>query len=188
MDTDGYIVLRNVIDNQTLDILQVQSKLIEAQSCFKINKTPDEYPFGDKQCPQSFSSYSVLCYEALMLCLCPFIEKQVGKELSPTYSYMRIYYKNSILNKHTDRPSCEYSASVCISIDKKPWDIFFKIREKNVCISLQPGDLIIYNGQKLEHWRDKYDGDEQIQAFLHYVDKNGKYSNLIYDKRPFVGI
>ena len=188
METEGYIVLRNIIDKQTLDVLQVQSKLTEIKECLKINKNQYEHPFGDKQCPASFSSYGVLCYEALLLCLKPLIENHVGKEILPTYSYMRIYYKDSILEKHTYRPSCEYSATICISTDKDPWDIFFKICEKDVCISLNPGDIIIYKGQELEHWREKYEGNEQIQAFLHYVDKNGQNSGLIYDKRPFVGV
>jgi hypothetical protein len=188
MNTNGYVVLRNILDKQTLDILKIQSKLLEKQKCFKINKYPNEYPFGDIQCPTSFASYGALIYEALMLFLQPIIEQHCCKELLPTYSYMRIYYKNSILLKHTDRPSCEYSATVCISTDEKPWDIFFKKCEKEVCVSLNAGDIIIYKGQELEHWRDKYDGNEQIQAFLHYVDKNGSNSNLIYDKRPFIGI
>ena len=188
IDTEGYIVLKNVLDKQTLDILKIQSKLLEKYKCFKINKYPNEYPFGDIQCPSSFASYGMVCYEALLLFLQPIIEEHCCKQLLPTYSYMRIYYKNSILHKHTDRPSCEYSATVCISTDEKPWDIFFKKYEKEVCVSLNPGDIVIYKGQEIEHWRDKYCGNEQIQAFLHYVDKNGPNSNLIYDKRPFIGI
>ena len=189
MDIDGYLVLRNVIDKQTLDILKIQTKLLEKQKCFKLNKYPKDYPYGDSQCPSSFSSYGGLCFEALLLLLQPLIEEHTSKELLPTYSYMRIYYKNSKLEKHTDRPSCEYSATICISTSENPWDIFFKKKcEEEVCVTLNPGDLIIYKGQELEHWREKYDGTEQIQVFLHYVDKNGVNTEWIYDKRPFIGI
>jgi hypothetical protein len=186
MNSDGYIVLRNIINEQVLDILKIQSKMHERDKCFKINKLPNEYPFGDKQCSTSFSEYGLLCYEALLSYLKPIIEKYVGKELLPTYSYMRTYYNGSILKKHTDRPSCEYSATICISTDQTPWDIYFA-SNKEVCITLYPGDLIIYKGMDLEHWREKYEGKEQIQAFLHYVDKNGSYSNLVNDNRPFIG-
>jgi hypothetical protein len=134
-------------------------------------------------------SYGGLCFEALLLLLQPLIEEHTSKELLPTYSYMRIYYKNSKLEKHTDRPSCEYSATICISTSEKPWDIFFKNKcGEEVCVTLNPGDLIIYKGQELEHWREKYDGTEQIQVFLHYIDKNGVNTEWIYDKRPFIGI
>ena len=187
MDTNGYIVLRNVLNEQVIELLKTQTKLVEQAECFKINKFRNEYPFGDSQCPTSYAKYGLLCYEALLLTLKSIIETQVGKELLPTYSYARVYYKDSILKKHTDRPSCEYSATICISIDKTPWDIFFA-GDKEVCISLYPGDLIIYKGMQLEHWRELYNGKEQIQVFLHYVDKNGCNSHFKNDNRPFIGI
>ena len=188
METEGYIVLRNVLCSQTLELLKIQTKMVENIECFKIKEKPLNFPFGDNQCKNSFAKYGILCYESLLLLLKPLMEKHIGKELCPTYSYSRIYYKNSKLDKHKDRSSCEYSATICISVDEKPWDIFFKKDEKEVCVSLNPGDMIIYKGQELEHWRDQYYGNEQIQAFLHYVDKNGSNSNLVYDKRPFIGI
>ena len=76
IDTEGYIVLKYVLDKQTLDILKIQTKLLEKYKCFKINKYPNEYPFGDSQCPSSFTSYGTLCYEALLLFLQPIIEQK----------------------------------------------------------------------------------------------------------------
>ena len=191
MDTEGYVVLQNVLCSQTLELLKIQTKMIENIECFKINEKPQSYPFGDHQCETSFAKYGILCYESLLLLLQPLMEKHIGKDLYPTYSYTRIYYKNSKLYKHTDRPSCEYSATVCITTDNEPWNIYFKNYEsKDVCISLNPGDLIIYKGTELEHWREKYNGKEQIQVFLHYIDKNGPYNNVNYvnDGRPLLGI
>ena len=191
MDTEGYVVLRSVLNTQTLELLKIQTKMIENIECFKINEEPKKFPFSDQQCETSFAKYGILCYESLLLLLQPLMEKHIGKELCPTYSYTRIYYKNSKLNKHRDRPSCEYSATVCITIDMEPWDIYFKKYDSTeVCVSLNPGDLIIYKGTDLEHWREKYNGKEQIQGFLHYIDKNGQYSNVNYvnDGRPIIGI
>lgn len=91
------------------------------------------------------------------------------------------------MNKHTDRPSCEYSATICITVDKEPWDIWFETKNQgNVKLGLEPGDLIIYKGMELPHWRYVYENKEQIQVFLHYVDQNGKYSEYKYDKRPML--
>lgn len=191
METHGYVVMRNILTKETIDLLEIQTKIYERTECFKVNKFPNEFPFGDSQCPTSFAKYGVLCYEALLLHLKSLIETQVGKELLPTYSYVRIYYKDSILKKHTDRPSCEYSATICISTDKQqePWDIFFAGKNgMDVCVTLYPGDLIIYKGMELEHWREKYCGNQQVQVFLHYVDKNGNYANFANDKRPLIGM
>jgi len=116
------------------------------------------------------------------------IEKVVDKYLFPTYSYLRIYYKNSILEKHTDRPCCEYSATICITNDKKPWDIWFETYSgEKLSISLYPGDIIIYKGIELPHWRNIYEQEEQIQVFLHYVDQNGPYKEYKFDKRQMLG-
>jgi hypothetical protein len=188
MNTNKYIVLNNVINKEVLDFIKIQIKMHERVKCFNENKFPCEYPFGDKPCPTSFSEYGMQCCESMLLYLKPIIEKYIGKELLPTYSYLRIYYKGSILNKHVDRPSCEYSATICISTDTTPWDIYFSNGNENSCITLYPGDLIIYKGMELEHWREKYEGNEQIQVFLHYVDKNGKYSSYANDNRPIIGI
>ena len=188
MDINKYIVLRNVISKEVLDLLKIQTKIHERVKCFNANKFPWEYPFGDTMCATSYSEYGMICYESLLLYLKPIIEKHTCKELLPTYSYLRIYYKGSILTKHVDRPSCEYSVTICISTDSTPWDIYFKNGNENSCITLYPGDLIIYKGMELEHWREIYEGNEQIQVFLHYVDKNGKYSNYANDNRPIIGI
>ena len=54
---------------------------------------------------------------------------------------------------------------------------------------LKPGDMIIYSGFELEHWREPFEGKLCGQVFLHYNHANGPFakSNL-YDKRPMLGI
>jgi hypothetical protein len=44
-------------------------------------------------------------------------------------------------------------------------------------VMLNKGDALIYNGCNVEHWREPFDGDYHIQAFLHYVDKHGEHAN-----------
>ena len=52
-------------------------------------------------------------------------------------------------------------------------------------ITQSPGDVIIYKGTKLKHWRNKLnDGGIYYQMFLHYIDKNGKYKD--YDRQKLV--
>ena len=102
---------------------------------------------------------------------------------------MRIYYNGSTLKRHIDRTSCEYSVSLCIENDVKPWDIWFENKKgETVNIALEEGDLVIYKGAELDHWRNKYEGKQQIQLLLHYVDKNGNYANEAFDGRKMLGI
>ena len=110
------------------------------------------------------------------------VEKHLNKELLPTYSFWRMYTRFSKLLKHTDRPSCEITVSVNVKSDKE-WPIF--IGDKKYII--KPKDGILYYGAGVSHWRDEYDGDFNAQIFLHYVEKNGKYKDYLYDKRKYLG-
>ena len=56
-------------------------------------------------------------------------------------------------------------------------------------VDLNPGDMLIYSGCELEHWREPFKGKLCGQVFLHYNHANGPFakSNL-YDKRPLLGV
>ena len=43
---------------------------------------------------------------------------------------------------------------------------------KGVEIVLNPGDMLVYRGCDLEHWRDEFNSDDCTQVFLHYNDAN----------------
>jgi hypothetical protein len=185
----GYSVIPNVLSPQVCELIYIQCKMIEEIKCYEKSVKTSEILLGDPQVEKSFSYYAPLCCESLCVYLKPVIEKHINKELLPTYSYMRIYYKGAHLKKHTDREECEISASVCINMNSvKPWEFCLTDKTgKNVSISLNSGDLVVYS-RYLEHWRDEYTGTEQTQTFLHYVDKNGPYTNRVLDSRKLMGL
>lgn len=91
--------------------------------------------------------------------------------------------------RHRDRPSCQYSVTICIQKDKTSWPIYIEnYQGKEHCIDLEPGDMLIYHGDQLTHWREEYKEQKHIQAFLHYVDAHGQYKDYLYDKRPLLGV
>ena len=112
------------------------------------------------------------------------MEKETGVELLPTYAFWRCYTKFSSLGNHLDRRSCEISVTLNINNDGTPWPIYMNGKP----VHLDKGEAVIYLGRKLPHWRDEFQGDFSIQAFLHYVDKNGKYTDRYLDTRPFWGM
>lgn len=182
---EKYKVIRNVIDKQTLEIINNAFHITKDVDYFLNNINNNNVNrFGDAQYKNSYSSYGHHIFESLMLYLKPLVEENTGKQLLPTYSYARIYWKGDELKKHTDRPACEYSVSLCIDYKNKPWDIYFD----NECFTLEAGDLIIYKGCEVEHWRLPYDGEEQTQVFLHYVDASGPHTNQALDCRPMLGL
>ena len=120
------------------------------------------------------------------------------------YSYTRLYRKGNIFRRHKDRPSCEISTTLNLGGDN--WPIFIDptgsdnvIDEyknihkpgapKGIEVNLKPGDMLIYSGCELEHWREPFEGQLCGQVFLHYNHADGQFakSNL-YDKRPMLGI
>ena len=107
----------------------------------------------------------------------PHIEKIVKKSLFPTYSYARIYCKGSFMTPHTDRPACEYSATVTLDYKSDgPYPIYFN----NECILLEKNQMAIYKGSEVVHWRDFWDCAEDdwvVQVFLHYVDQDGPFAS-----------
>jgi len=187
-EKNGYQIVRNFLKPQTLKILSKHFEMVKDVNYLIRSKSSNEF-LGDEQTPSSFAHYAAWGFEALLEAVRPDIEKIVNKELYPTYSYARIYYKGSTLEKHTDRESCEYSVTACIKNDESPWDIYFEDRKgKEIAVTLEEGDIVIYRGYELPHWRNSYEGNKQIQSFLHYVDVHGPFSEFKYDHRPMLGM
>jgi hypothetical protein len=164
----------------------------------------------DKQVPNMYSHYSDFAMETLLIKLLPVMEKETKLKLIPTYSYARIYEKKSNLFRHKDRESCEISTTLNLGGDS--WPIFIdptgednvfnkrntdkgeecdikKTANKGIKINLEPGDMLVYKGDELEHWREEFNGEKCVQVFLHYNEKNGKFKDKnLYDGRPMLGV
>ena len=169
-----------------------------------VSQNPMLGVFGDDQCSNVYCHYSDHAMETLLAKVLPIMKKETGLNLVPTYSYARAYEKGSILKKHKDRPSCEISTTLNLGGDLWPIyidptgsnnviDEYKNIHKPNappgVKVTLKPGDMLIYSGCELEHWREPFEGNVCGQVFLHYNHRNGRFaeSNL-YDKRPLLGI
>ena len=150
------------------------------------NITYDNGMFGtwtDEQIPNTYSHYADHVMETLLMKTLPVMQKETGLELVPTYSYARIYKNGDTLHKHKDRPSCEISTT--IHLGGNQWSIFIE-GEK---VLLDIGDMLVYSGCDLEHWREPFEGDICGQVFLHYNHLNGKFSNKNkFDGRPMLGL
>tara|TARA_R110000803_G_scaffold47340_1_gene98800 strand:- start:587 stop:1225 length:639 start_codon:yes stop_codon:yes gene_type:complete len=149
------------------------------------------YEGVDEQIPHTYSSYSDIAMETLMLKCQPIMEKITGLKLYPSYSYARIYKKGDELIRHKDRFSCEISTTMNLGGDD--WPIYIEpsgeIGKKGIKINLKPGDTLIYRGNELEHWREKFKGKECTQVFLHYNNHRTKGAKEnMFDTRPHLGL
>ena len=177
---NGPIVVRGALSKESCKIIEVYSLIMEKRS-----EIYHETSVIDKDLVGSYFSYADAMTESLLLFLKKDVENAVGLELLPTYSFYRVYRKGHELPKHTDRNACEVTASVCLANghDGENWPLFIDGNP----FYLNAGDMVVYKGAELVHWREpaKFDG-YQVQAFIHYVDKNGQYSEWELDKRKSI--
>jgi hypothetical protein len=202
-----YTVLKNVISKDVANFCYsyfLNKRKVAEFLSDKINLAVFQDYFGtfnDGQVPNTYSSYSDIAMETLLEQVKPIMEKHTDLKLIPTYSYARIYKNGDILERHKDRASCEISTTLNLGGDL--WPIFLepdktKGKYKNnvyvsdntsgVQIDLSPGDMLIYSGCELEHWREEFKGKDCGQVFLHYNTESETSKENIYDGRPFLGL
>ena len=133
--------------------------------------------------------YADTLMESILLHLQPAMEQASGLRLFPTYSYLRIYETGAVLTRHKDRRACEISASLTLGYDAaEAWPLWLETRQQQRSILLQPGDMLVYKGREVPHWRDRFDGNYWIQAFFHYVDADGPLAAYKFDRRSGIGV
>ena len=208
--TKKYQVIRGALSkelaNFIFNYMMLQRDAVDFM--VKNNKVNPANPFigtrTDQQVPGCYTKYADWVMETLLMFMIPVMKAKTGLELIPTYTYTRLYEKGNILRRHKDRPSCEISTTLHLGGDE--WPIFldpsgqnFVVDEyknihkagapKGVRVDLKVGDMLIYSGCDLEHWREPFEGNVCSQVFLHYNHANGPFAKTnLLDGRPLLGV
>ena len=194
---NNYKVIRQVISKELTNFVysyflmkrNVARKMYDDRYISQSN-----YDYGrwnEEQIPETYSHYADIAMETLLQNLQPKMEEETGLKLTPTYSYARIYKKGDILHRHKDRYSCEVSTTLNLGGDD--WPIYLEPSgeegKEGIKVDMQPGDMLVYKGCDVEHWREEFTGENCGQVFLHYNDASDpKAEENKYDKRPFLGL
>ena len=205
-----YIVIRNAVSYEMANfgfnylLLKREATKWMQDNNYISEFTPGFGTWKDKQVSNTYSCYSDFFMETLMMKVLPIMQQRTDMNLIPCYTYTRIYKKGDILKRHSDRPSCEISTT--LHLGGNPWTIFLDptgqktvIDEykqiikpnapKGIPIDLEVGDMLVYSGCELEHWREPFEGDNCAQVFLHYNNLDGPFGTQNkFDKRPLLGI
>jgi hypothetical protein len=210
--TKKYQVIRQALSkelaNFIFNYMMLQRDAVDFM--MKNNKVNPANPFMgnrvDHQIPGAYSKYGDWVMETLLMFMIPIMKAKTGMELLPTYSYTRLYEKGNILHRHKDRPSCEISTTLHLGGDE--WPIYMDPTgadnivsgsetttivkpgaPKGTRIDLKVGDMLIYSGCDLEHWREPFQGNVCSQVFLHYNHANGPFAKTnLLDGRPLLGV
>jgi len=178
-----YIYLSNVV--KKTDAHQLTDYMFKLYDDGKLSKDP--------QCPLSDSVYGDPVLDELLQSLAKPLSAQLGIELLPTYTYARIYRPGEELVRHIDREACEISGTMTLGFDPGSgiWPIFMTDKEDDIvgnALEISTGDLVMYHGNELWHWRPPYKGQWQVQVFFHFVDANGPHKDWANDKRETLGV
>ena len=204
-ENNGYFVAREFFDKTTINLLSTYFDIK-----YRIIKHGDtlgsEYSTMDRgDVTNSYVFYADHLTESVLFNNGQKMSKLLGLHLTPTYTFARIYEKGQPLLPHTDRPSCEISATCPIfTSDDKPSTIYvsnFVATEQGrrfstdeimaagdyTKVDLYPGDVMFYKGCERYHWRLPLESDYLVQFFMHTVRVDGEYSEYTLDKRPYLG-
>jgi len=207
-DKNNYIVIKKALDPKIAEFVynyflmkrQVARTMFDTR--FISPYTTEFGVWNDEQVPDTYSHYSDIAMDTLLLKTQSVMEKNTGMSLIPTYSYARIYKKGDVLHRHKDRFSCEISTTMNLGGDD--WPIYIEPNPKKggvksgqyksdmtdgKKVNLKPGDMLVYKGNLCEHWREAFEGEDCGQVFLHYNNAKTKGANdNIYDNRIHLGL
>tara|TARA_R100000742_G_C4270966_1_gene89769 strand:- start:195 stop:845 length:651 start_codon:yes stop_codon:yes gene_type:complete len=204
----GYKIVKKAIDPKVAIFIYkyfLLKKKVSKTLLDTFHITPYDTKWGtwnDSQVENTYSIYGDIVMDTLLTEVKSVMEKYTHLKLIETYSYARMYKKGDILERHKDRFSCEISTTLNLGGDF--WPIFINpnpkegitkenkytaSKSKGICVNLKPGDMLIYKGRILEHWRDTFKGENCGQVFLHYnnLKTKGALKNK-YDGRPHLGL
>ena len=205
-----YVVIREAVSKDLAEFIynyflmkkQVYDTCLAERYLSPFETLLGAYEPSNGQKPNTYFNYADIVAETLMLKCQPIMEKTTGLKLQPAYTYARMYKKGDVLKRHKDRFSCEISTTMKLggedwsiyldptNTETQPENVPYKIiGNKGVRIDLKPGDMLVYRGLDLEHWRNKFKGKSCGQVFLHYNnEKTPGSSQNLFDKRPHLGL
>jgi hypothetical protein len=164
----GALPIKNVVSK---DVAVFLTQAMMRASYYEMGKIDDDQVPGALACVDH-----EYMFETLQESIWHSLENVIEEELIPTYSYARIYTNGNVLERHTDRPSCEISVTVQLArTHHYAWPIYMGGQR----FDLAECDGVIYKGCEIEHWRDACagpDGYMSGQVFMHFVRKNGPHA------------
>jgi hypothetical protein len=130
---------------------------------------------GDGQSPRRYVAYNEPVARFFHHDIAAALSALAGEPLKPSYVYLASYLSGAELKKHTDRPQCEFSVTLCLDFSPEPevatpWPIRLDTPTGTVTVYQALGDGLAYRGTRLPHYRYPLrEGQTSTSIFFHYV-------------------
>ena len=196
----GYVKLEGFINKETSEILYAYV-LLAKKRLETIGEEhdldgvhPDLFGYfadvNNNPPSNAFNMYGDLVFDTLLLGKAKQLEELTDTKLIPQYSFARLYETGSQLESHIDRDSCEVSGTLCLGYESDyDWPLWIEDKnKKEVAVETKPGDVVVYQGSVLKHWRQKFKGKNHAQVFFHFTRADGNYAETKFDGRKALGM
>ena len=204
---DRFVVLRDFLPQEKIDMAMDMWRADEYTGAYMHQENKDiTYKNPSESIGKSQGGYCTPWGIALHGYIHNKLKDYIDMDLRETYSYTRKYERGAYLGSHTDRPSCEISATLCLEYqtdDNTPWkiwlrndknyagieaekvknesqDIPHRERTEHGCkaVSLETGDILLYQGPNIPHWRDYLLGEASYHVFVHFFNADSRLENI----------
>lgn len=124
----------------------------------------------DNQTSERVGLHNLALFATIHPQLTSLIQQVIHEPIKASYCYAVTYNKGATLPRHTDRPQCEWNASIVFSINSiRPWPIYLDVNGKEVKVEAQIGEIVVYRGTKIPHWREELQANYATVSFFHFV-------------------
>jgi hypothetical protein len=197
-DRNGYALLKELIAPEIAAAFVAMLKKHIGPNALPVDNVRD---FPNLLARPAFEIYGHFCPPMITFLwgLTPIIGEAIGRDLLPTYDYLRIYREGDVCRVHHDRLSCEHSVSLTLDYsDGVPWNLEVEQahtepsakveanfeNESYVSLEMNVGDAVLYQGVNHRHGRITPNPNGwSAHLFLHWVDRNGPYREHAFDGR-----
>jgi hypothetical protein len=163
---DGYVLVKGFLSDPLLAV---------AYRYLWLSLQTGRGNWDDTRVPGTMSLYGDCLLESILELATPAVERIASRKLRPGLAYGRLNKHGDVLERHRDRSACEVSAIVSLGHDvgevrkTRPgyaWPMFMDGNP----VACEPGDMIVFRACEVWHWREAFEGRNQAQVSLHYLD------------------
>ncbi|HUO24355.1 MAG TPA: hypothetical protein VMU61_01740 [Candidatus Aquilonibacter sp.] len=133
------------------------------------------FRLGDEQNPLRFVAKNEAVARFFHHQFTGMVSTIAGQPVKPSYVYLASYLSGAELIRHTDRPQCEFSITLCLDFSPEPacatsWPIRLQTNRGTVAVYQALGDALVYRGPRVPHYRTPLpEGKTSTSIFFHYV-------------------
>jgi hypothetical protein len=130
---------------------------------------------GDDQSERRYVAHNESVAQFFHHQLTKAVSDLVGEPVKPSYVYFSSYLSGAELEKHLDRPQCEFSLSLQLDYSPEPvsetsWPLYLDVPGGKVTVYQGLGDALFYRGHQIPHYRSPLrEGHVSSHIFFHYV-------------------